>query len=274
MILDGFPRTAVQAAALDRALAERGQRVSAAVLIDVPEEEVMRRMSGRWICRAAGHPVPRGLQPAAHGGRVRHRRLRAVPARRRQAGHRPGAHGPAAGRARRRHRPLPRRRHPHLGRRAPGHRRGGGRHRRRARRRRRSPPRRPPTRGTQGDHPQVEGRDREDAVRRPDRGRGPRADGGAPRAGHLHGRARPDRRAPHPRRGRHPVVPQLPRRPPLRRPRPARLPGVDLHLHRRRDRPRHPGRPPGPRGPDRLDRRRRHLRRLARRRRPQLHLRR
>ena len=63
VILDGFPRTAVQAAALDKALAERDERVSAAILIDVPEDEVMRRMSGRWICRAAGHPYHAVFSP-------------------------------------------------------------------------------------------------------------------------------------------------------------------------------------------------------------------
>jgi adenylate kinase len=56
LILDGFPRTGVQAGALDAALAERGAAVSAAVLVDVPADELVRRMSGRWICRAAGHP--------------------------------------------------------------------------------------------------------------------------------------------------------------------------------------------------------------------------
>ncbi|HEY5629412.1 MAG TPA: adenylate kinase [Candidatus Limnocylindrales bacterium] len=56
VILDGFPRTGVQAAALDRALAERGASVAAAVLVDVPSEELIRRMSGRWVCRGAGHP--------------------------------------------------------------------------------------------------------------------------------------------------------------------------------------------------------------------------
>ncbi len=55
VILDGFPRTGVQAKALDVALAERGAAVSAAVLVDVPAEELVRRMSGRWICRASGH---------------------------------------------------------------------------------------------------------------------------------------------------------------------------------------------------------------------------
>ncbi|MEO5965163.1 MAG: adenylate kinase [Candidatus Limnocylindrales bacterium] len=56
VILDGFPRTGVQAQALDDALAKRGERVCVAVLVDVPGEELIRRMSGRWICKAAGHP--------------------------------------------------------------------------------------------------------------------------------------------------------------------------------------------------------------------------
>lgn len=55
-ILDGFPRTAVQAAALDTFLARRGSRVDAALLIDVPAEPLIERLSGRWICQAAGHP--------------------------------------------------------------------------------------------------------------------------------------------------------------------------------------------------------------------------
>jgi adenylate kinase len=55
VILDGFPRTAAQAEALDRALAEHGARVDHALEIDVPSEELVRRMSGRWICEANGH---------------------------------------------------------------------------------------------------------------------------------------------------------------------------------------------------------------------------
>jgi adenylate kinase len=51
-ILDGFPRTVAQAAALDAALAERGCRVDAAILIDVPQEDLVRRMTGRLVCRA------------------------------------------------------------------------------------------------------------------------------------------------------------------------------------------------------------------------------
>jgi len=63
VILDGFPRTAVQASALDEALAGRGARVSAAVLVDVAAEELIRRMSGRWVCRAAGHPYHETSSP-------------------------------------------------------------------------------------------------------------------------------------------------------------------------------------------------------------------
>jgi adenylate kinase len=68
VILDGFPRTAVQATALDEALDGRGERVSAAVLVDVPEEELIRRMSGRWICRAAGHPYHEVSSPPSTAG--------------------------------------------------------------------------------------------------------------------------------------------------------------------------------------------------------------
>ncbi|MEO7118608.1 MAG: nucleoside monophosphate kinase [Candidatus Limnocylindrales bacterium] len=49
-ILDGFPRTVPQAEALDRFLARSGGRVTAALYIHVSEEELVRRLSGRWIC--------------------------------------------------------------------------------------------------------------------------------------------------------------------------------------------------------------------------------
>ncbi len=55
VILDGFPRTRSQAEALDRALVERGTKVDAALLVDVPADELLRRLSGRWLCEAAGH---------------------------------------------------------------------------------------------------------------------------------------------------------------------------------------------------------------------------
>jgi adenylate kinase len=54
-VLDGFPRTRVQAAALDDALAALGRRVDHAVYIDVPVEDLVQRMAGRRICVANGH---------------------------------------------------------------------------------------------------------------------------------------------------------------------------------------------------------------------------
>lgn len=54
VILDGFPRTLSQAEALDEALAERSQRVTVAPLIDVEDEEVERRLTGRRVCRECG----------------------------------------------------------------------------------------------------------------------------------------------------------------------------------------------------------------------------
>jgi len=49
-ILDGFPRTEPQAEALASKLGELGRELSAAVLIEVPEEEVVRRLGGRRTC--------------------------------------------------------------------------------------------------------------------------------------------------------------------------------------------------------------------------------
>lgn len=54
-ILDGFPRTKVQAEALDRALEEAGRRVDRAIFIDVEMEDLVRRMSNRRVCTANGH---------------------------------------------------------------------------------------------------------------------------------------------------------------------------------------------------------------------------
>jgi adenylate kinase len=54
-ILDGFPRTRVQAEALDAALAEAGRRVDRTIFIDVPTEDLVKRMANRRICTANGH---------------------------------------------------------------------------------------------------------------------------------------------------------------------------------------------------------------------------
>jgi adenylate kinase len=68
-ILDGFPRNRAQAEALDTALAERGAKVDHAVEIRVPSDEVVRRLSGRWVCRDAGHPYNLDSNPPRDPGR-------------------------------------------------------------------------------------------------------------------------------------------------------------------------------------------------------------
>lgn len=54
-ILDGFPRTTPQAEALDAKLRELGRAVTAVLLIDVSDEEVVRRLGGRRTCAEGGH---------------------------------------------------------------------------------------------------------------------------------------------------------------------------------------------------------------------------
>jgi adenylate kinase len=54
-VLDGFPRTRVQAEALDAALAEAGRRVDRAGYIEVPLDDLVTRMANRRICVANGH---------------------------------------------------------------------------------------------------------------------------------------------------------------------------------------------------------------------------
>ncbi len=53
-ILDGFPRTLVQADALDRIFAENGQKLDAVVSFNLSDEEVVTRLSGRRQCKACG----------------------------------------------------------------------------------------------------------------------------------------------------------------------------------------------------------------------------
>jgi adenylate kinase len=67
-ILDGFPRTIAQADALQEMLSSIGRRVTAALLIDVPDEEVERRLSGRRVCVKSGHNYHVEFDPPKHEG--------------------------------------------------------------------------------------------------------------------------------------------------------------------------------------------------------------
>jgi adenylate kinase len=53
-VLDGYPRTVGQAEALDGVLREQGLNLDAVVLIEVDDEEIVRRVAGRWSCPKPG----------------------------------------------------------------------------------------------------------------------------------------------------------------------------------------------------------------------------
>jgi adenylate kinase len=67
-LLDGFPRTEAQAEALEKGLSERGRDLTAALLIDVPDEEVIRRLSGRRICTKNQHTYHVEFDPPKNEG--------------------------------------------------------------------------------------------------------------------------------------------------------------------------------------------------------------
>jgi adenylate kinase len=67
-LLDGFPRTIAQAEMLERALAERDRALTAVLLIDTPDTEVLRRLSGRRTCVKAGHVYHVEFDPPKNEG--------------------------------------------------------------------------------------------------------------------------------------------------------------------------------------------------------------
>ena len=56
IILDGFPRNVEQAKALDEALKKQNKAIDKAVYIKVSEAELLKRLTGRWICRKCQTP--------------------------------------------------------------------------------------------------------------------------------------------------------------------------------------------------------------------------
>ena len=53
-MLDGFPRTIPQAEVLDKAIKELGDKIDYAINVEVPDENIVRRMSGRRACLSCG----------------------------------------------------------------------------------------------------------------------------------------------------------------------------------------------------------------------------
>lgn len=69
VIFDGFPRNLQQAEALDKALAQQAKAVDKVVYIKVSEEELLKRLSGRWICRNCQAPYHTTNSPPKVWGR-------------------------------------------------------------------------------------------------------------------------------------------------------------------------------------------------------------
>ncbi|MBT4511590.1 MAG: adenylate kinase [Chloroflexi bacterium] len=71
-LLDGFPRTIPQAEALDKALSGEGKEIGKAVSVAVPNEQLIKRLSGRWICRGCQAPFHMVDAPPKEAGKCDH----------------------------------------------------------------------------------------------------------------------------------------------------------------------------------------------------------
>jgi adenylate kinase len=65
-LLDGFPRNVQQAESLERAMREKDRDITATLAIDVPDEEVVKRISGRRVCQRNGHVYNVFTDPPKH----------------------------------------------------------------------------------------------------------------------------------------------------------------------------------------------------------------
>ena len=67
-LLDGFPRTVVQAKALDATLDDHERSVTAALCVEVPDEDIVRRVSGRRVSASSGRVYHVDFNPPATAG--------------------------------------------------------------------------------------------------------------------------------------------------------------------------------------------------------------
>lgn len=68
-VLDGFPRNLAQAIALDEALDAQGKSIDISLNINVPDDELVMRLGGRWLCRACGAIYHEVTNPSRVSGR-------------------------------------------------------------------------------------------------------------------------------------------------------------------------------------------------------------
>jgi len=67
-ILDGFPRTTAQAEALEQQLDNEGRRITAALVLSVPDAAIVKRIAGRRVCVKAGHNYHVDYDPPKNPG--------------------------------------------------------------------------------------------------------------------------------------------------------------------------------------------------------------
>lgn len=68
VLMDGFPRTIAQAEALDQGLREVGRQIDVVVYLNVPRQELLQRLSGRYICKAHQHVYNIYTRPPKQAG--------------------------------------------------------------------------------------------------------------------------------------------------------------------------------------------------------------